>query len=150
MTARKKVESAADNTTGHVWDGDLRGNEQPHAPLVDVACLSLTSIFRAWLLGDFIQDWVTMVASSAGLQRAQHDRPRSTRPTRRLEPIYAQIAEHEAGGYWQATPRRWQSVSVCTCNNCAQCHASDARGSKGFPNLTDGDWLHGGTPEIIP
>ena len=34
-------------------------------------------------------------------------------------------------------------------NNCAQCHASDARGSKGFPNLTDGDWLHGGTPEKI-
>jgi cytochrome c oxidase cbb3-type subunit 3 len=34
-------------------------------------------------------------------------------------------------------------------NNCAQCHASDARGSKGFPNLTDGDWLHGGSPEKI-
>ncbi len=34
-------------------------------------------------------------------------------------------------------------------NNCAQCHGSDARGSKGFPNLTDGDWLHGGTPEKI-
>ncbi|MBY0409133.1 MAG: c-type cytochrome, partial [Burkholderiaceae bacterium] len=34
-------------------------------------------------------------------------------------------------------------------NNCAQCHGSDARGSKGFPNLTDGDWLHGGTPSII-
>lgn len=34
-------------------------------------------------------------------------------------------------------------------NNCAQCHASDARGNKGFPNLTDNDWLHGGTPEKI-
>jgi cytochrome c oxidase cbb3-type subunit 3 len=34
-------------------------------------------------------------------------------------------------------------------NNCAQCHASDARGNKGFPNLTDGDWLHGGTLEKI-
>ena len=34
-------------------------------------------------------------------------------------------------------------------NNCAQCHGSDARGSKGFPNLTDGDWLHGGSPEKI-
>ncbi|ABI39082.1 Cytochrome c oxidase subunit III [Shewanella putrefaciens] len=28
--------------------------------------------------------------------------------------------------------------------NCAQCHGSDARGSKGFPNLTDSDWLYGG------
>jgi cytochrome c oxidase cbb3-type subunit 3 len=34
-------------------------------------------------------------------------------------------------------------------NNCAQCHGSDARGFKGFPNLTDGDWLHGGTPQKI-
>lgn len=28
--------------------------------------------------------------------------------------------------------------------NCSQCHGSDARGSKGFPNLTDNDWLYGG------
>ncbi|MGI2169998.1 cytochrome-c oxidase, cbb3-type subunit III [Shewanella sp. MF05960] len=28
--------------------------------------------------------------------------------------------------------------------NCAQCHGSDARGGKGFPNLTDSDWLYGG------
>ncbi|ARN74746.1 cytochrome-c oxidase, cbb3-type subunit III [Oceanicoccus sagamiensis] len=34
-------------------------------------------------------------------------------------------------------------------NNCAQCHGSDARGSYGFPNLTDGDWLYGGSPEQI-
>jgi cytochrome c oxidase cbb3-type subunit 3 len=34
-------------------------------------------------------------------------------------------------------------------NNCAQCHGSDARGSKGFPNLADADWLYGGTPDLI-
>lgn len=28
--------------------------------------------------------------------------------------------------------------------NCAQCHGSDARGTTGFPNLTDNDWLYGG------
>jgi cytochrome c oxidase cbb3-type subunit III len=33
--------------------------------------------------------------------------------------------------------------------NCSQCHGSDARGQKGFPNLTDHDWLYGGTPEKI-
>jgi cytochrome c oxidase cbb3-type subunit 3 len=32
---------------------------------------------------------------------------------------------------------------------CAQCHGSDAHGSKGFPNLSDHDWLYGGTPDII-
>ncbi|WP_298440113.1 cytochrome-c oxidase, cbb3-type subunit III [uncultured Ferrimonas sp.] len=33
--------------------------------------------------------------------------------------------------------------------NCALCHGSDAKGSKGFPNLTDADWLYGGTPATI-
>tara|TARA_R110000737_G_scaffold221796_1_gene237167 strand:- start:12482 stop:13372 length:891 start_codon:yes stop_codon:yes gene_type:complete len=33
--------------------------------------------------------------------------------------------------------------------NCSQCHGSDARGTTGFPNLTDNDWLYGGSPEMI-
>ena len=32
---------------------------------------------------------------------------------------------------------------------CIQCHGSDAKGSKGFPNLTDSDWLWGGDPATI-
>jgi cytochrome c oxidase cbb3-type subunit 3 len=32
---------------------------------------------------------------------------------------------------------------------CAQCHGSDAKGAKGFPNLVDSDWLFGGTPDQI-
>lgn len=34
-------------------------------------------------------------------------------------------------------------------NNCAQCHGSDAKGAYGFPNLTDDDWIWGGSPEAI-
>ncbi|MDP2226639.1 MAG: cytochrome-c oxidase, cbb3-type subunit III, partial [Moraxellaceae bacterium] len=34
-------------------------------------------------------------------------------------------------------------------NNCAACHGTDAHGGRGFPNLTDKDWLWGGTPEAI-
>jgi cytochrome c oxidase cbb3-type subunit 3 len=34
-------------------------------------------------------------------------------------------------------------------NNCAQCHGSDARGSRSFPNLADGDWLYGGDATAI-
>jgi cytochrome c oxidase cbb3-type subunit 3 len=32
---------------------------------------------------------------------------------------------------------------------CMQCHGADARGAKGFPNLTDGDWQWGGEPDQI-
>lgn len=34
-------------------------------------------------------------------------------------------------------------------NNCAACHGTDAHGARGFPNLTDSDWLYGGEPERI-
>ena len=32
---------------------------------------------------------------------------------------------------------------------CTQCHGTDMRGSKGFPNLVDNDWLYSGTPDGI-
>jgi cytochrome c oxidase cbb3-type subunit 3 len=33
--------------------------------------------------------------------------------------------------------------------NCSSCHGSDARGAKGFPNLTDQDWLWGGDEQTV-
>jgi len=32
---------------------------------------------------------------------------------------------------------------------CSTCHGSDAKGARGFPNLTDKDWLYGDAPEVI-
>ncbi|XZG68737.1 cytochrome-c oxidase, cbb3-type subunit III [Chitinibacteraceae bacterium HSL-7] len=32
---------------------------------------------------------------------------------------------------------------------CIQCHGVDAKGAKGFPNLTDSDWLYGGASAKI-
>ena len=34
-------------------------------------------------------------------------------------------------------------------DNCSQCHGSDARGGRGYPNLRDGVWQWGGEPEQI-
>jgi cytochrome c oxidase cbb3-type subunit 3 len=34
-------------------------------------------------------------------------------------------------------------------DNCAACHGINAKGSKGFPNLTTAAWLWGGSPEQI-
>ncbi len=33
--------------------------------------------------------------------------------------------------------------------NCSVCHGSSAHGAKGFPNLTDNDWIYGGNPAKI-
>jgi len=34
-------------------------------------------------------------------------------------------------------------------NNCSVCHGVGGVGAYGFPNLTDDDWLYGGSPETI-
>lgn len=34
-------------------------------------------------------------------------------------------------------------------SNCSVCHGTNAKGSLGFPNLTDSDWLYGGNPDQI-
>jgi cytochrome c oxidase cbb3-type subunit 3 len=34
-------------------------------------------------------------------------------------------------------------------NYCSTCHGSTAQGARGFPNLTDDDWLYGGAPQQI-
>ena len=81
--------------------------------------------------------------STAGEYKAEVEKA-----TKELTPLYAQFtakkAEELAGdGTAMAIGER------LFMNNCAQCHGSDARGSKGFPNLADGDWLHGGAPDKI-
>lgn len=46
-------------------------------------------------------------------------------------------------------PKAMKMASRIFANNCAVCHGSDGSGSLGFPNLTDNDWLYGGSPEQI-
>jgi cytochrome c oxidase cbb3-type subunit 3 len=65
-----------------------------------------------------------------------------------VAPLYAKFTAMSA----QDMARDPQAMAIgerLFMNNCAQCHGSDARGSKGFPNLADGDWLWGGAPEQI-
>lgn len=49
----------------------------------------------------------------------------------------------------QANKEAMNTASRLFANNCAMCHGSDAQGSKGFPNLTDEDWLYGDAIENV-
>ena len=145
ITARKKVESTADNTTGHVWDGDLMEMNNP-MPRWWMWLFVITSIFGLGYLAIYLG--LGNYGGQLGWsQRAQYD-TEVNKANKELEPMYARFAsmkpEDMAGDA--------QAMAIgerLFMNNCAQCHGSDARGSKGFPNLSDGDWLHGGTPDKI-
>lgn len=137
--------TADDNTTGHVWDGDLREMNNP-LPRWWAWLFVITIIFAfAYLalypgLGTYKGQlgW-----TSAGQHQTEVDKGNAD-----VAPLYAKFATMKPEDVAK-DPQAMAIGERLFSNNCAQCHGSDARGNKGFPNLTDNDWLGGGTPEII-
>lgn len=144
VASRRKV-MAGDNTTGHVWDEDLRELNNP-LPRWWMWLFVVTIVFAgAYLalypgLGSVAGQlkWSSAGQYEAEVQRAQAD----------LAPLYAKF-KGMAPEALAANPQARAIGERLFVNNCAQCHGSDAHGSIGFPNLTDNDWLWGGTPADI-
>jgi len=68
--------------------------------------------------------------------------------------VFKALAYNSSGAYKDLTliakdPEAVKVGQRLFLQNCAQCHGSDARGSRGFPNLADNDWLYGGEAETI-
>ena len=145
ISGNTKVNAAADNTTGHVWDGDLREMNNP-LPKWWVYLFIITVVFGLVygamypMFGSFKGQlgW-----SSAGQYAAEVKKMEDN-----IAPVYAEFTKKDAAAL-AADPKAMAIGERLFMNYCAQCHGSDARGSKGFPNLADNDWLYGGTPEAI-
>ena len=144
IAARRKV-SAGDNTTGHVWDEDLRELNNP-LPLWWMGLFVATVLFSfAYLV--FYPGLGSAEGSLKWSSTAQHAAEQRD-AAEAVAPLYARFAALPA----EQLAKDAQAMGIgerLFVNNCAMCHGSDARGSKGFPDLTDGDWLHGGTPQKI-
>ncbi|VTU22002.1 cytochrome-c oxidase, cbb3-type subunit III [Variovorax sp. PBL-E5] len=145
LTARKKVVANDDNTTGHVWDEDLREANNP-LPMWWVGLFVITIVFGLAYLAFF--PGLGSFGGRLGWSAAGQYQSEVADADKALAPIYAAFTampvEQIAGD-----PKGMAIGERLFMNNCAQCHGSDARGSKGFPNLTDKDWLYGGTPDKI-
>jgi cytochrome c oxidase cbb3-type subunit III len=145
VTARKQPVPQADNTTGHVWDGDLQEANNP-MPRWWMWLFVITIVFGLLYLvaypglGSYPGElaWTTRGEYASEVERANKE----------LAPLYAQFTAKKTEDL-AGDPNAMAIGERLFMNNCAQCHGSDARGGKGFPNLTDGDWLHGGTPDKI-
>jgi cytochrome c oxidase cbb3-type subunit 3 len=132
-------------TTGHVWDEDLAEWNNP-LPSWWRWLFYITIVFSLLYvvlypgLGIF---GGTLKWSAVGQYEQEQKRAEAT-----FGPIYAKYAGMDVEKV-AADPAAMAIGQNLYLNYCAQCHASDARGSKGFPNLTDGDWLYGGDPKAI-
>jgi len=145
VTSRKKVAARSDNTTGHVWDEDLTEMNNP-LPMWWVGLFILTIVFAAAYLA-FYPGLGTYQGKLGWSQKAEYE-AEVAEANKQLEPLYAQFTARKP----EDLAGDAQAMAVgerLFMNNCAQCHGSDARGSKGFPNLADSDWLHGGSPDKI-
>lgn len=145
FSGKTKAMTANDNTTGHVWDGDLREMNNP-LPRWWVWLFVITVVFS----GIYLAMYPGLGSSPGKLgwsQQGQYE-AEMAKGEKEVAPLYAKFA----GMSTEDMSKDPQAMAIgerVFMNNCAQCHGSDARGSKGFPNLADGDWLHGGTPEKI-
>jgi cytochrome c oxidase cbb3-type subunit 3 len=131
-------------TTGHVWDGDVVEGNNP---------------LPRWWLGLF---WITIVFgvvfsvlypsfgdfSLLGWSQQQQYEDEVAA----AEEVYGEIfAAFAATPLTELAndPAALSAGRNLFVNNCATCHGSDARGARGFPNLTDAEWQWGGEPEQI-
>jgi len=145
VIASKRKVMAGDNTTGHVWDQDLRELNNP-LPRWWMYLFVLTVVFSAVYLAFYPglgTNAGTLKWTSVGQYEAEQEKARQA-----MVPVYAKYASMSAeqlGGDAQAMGIGQRLF----LNNCAQCHGSDGRGSKGFPNLADGDWLGGDSHDYV-
>ena len=145
FSGKAKAMTAHDNTTGHVWDGDLREMNNP-LPRWWVWLFVITIVFALVYLA--LYPGLGSSAGQLGWTQIGEYKKEVDKGNAAVAPLYAKFAAMSP----EDIARDPQAKAIgerLFMNNCSQCHGSDARGSKGFPNLTDGDWLHGGTPEKI-
>ena len=145
MVASKRKVMASDNTTGHVWDEDLRELNNP-LPRWWMWLFIITVVFSVVYLALYpglgstpgVLKW-----TSTGQWQTEQDKAHAA-----MAPVYAQYTAMPAADLAKNAKAMGIGERLFV-NHCAQCHGSDARGSKGFPNLTDGDWLGGTGADYI-
>jgi len=136
-----------DNTTGHVWDGDLRELNNP-LPRWWMWLFIITVVFALGYLvifpglGSFkgIVNWSTTDEHQQDVVQMREQ----------LAPLYAEFAAMPVAALAKE-PRALAIGERVFMNNCSQCHGSDARGGKSYPNLTNANtaWLGERSPEHI-
>ncbi|HEX2492740.1 MAG TPA: cytochrome-c oxidase, cbb3-type subunit III, partial [Steroidobacter sp.] len=131
--------------TGHVWDGDLEEYNNP-LPRWWLGLFIITILFGAGYLtlypglGNFagVRGWtkVNQYEKQAAAARARQEARLAAVKDKSLSELTHDVSA-------MATAKNLFGA------NCAMCHGSDARGARGFPNLTDADWLWGGGEDAV-
>ena len=140
-----KAKFTPGKSMGHVWDETLEEYNNPMPKwwswlFVITVIFSLVYLALYPGLGNFkgLLGW-----TSSGQYQIERERMDAT-----VKPLYDKYSAMDL----QAIAGDKQALEMgkrLYLTYCMQCHGADARGAKGFPNLTDSDWQFGGEPAQI-
>jgi cytochrome c oxidase cbb3-type subunit 3 len=145
MRVQRSKAAERTETTGHVWDGDLAEYNNP-LPRWWMWLFYATIVFGlAYLVlypglgkSPGALGWTSTGAYASEVRDFDA----------KIQPLYAKYLAMDPKDV-AADPDARALGERLFLNYCAQCHGSDAGGSKGFPDLRDRDWLYGGDPQVI-
>jgi cytochrome c oxidase cbb3-type subunit III len=130
---------------GHVWDENIRELNNP-LPMWWLWLFVLTIVWSVFYLiyypgmGNFdgVGGWTQEQQYAEEVAAAEAE----------YGPIFAKYGSTDVAELANDTTALGIGASLFS-NYCAQCHGSGGMGARGFPNLTDDDWLYGGSPAQI-
>ena len=145
LQSARKVAGSQTQTTGHTWDEDLGEYNNP-LPRWWMWLFYITIAFGLAYLA--LYPGLGSYKGLLGWSEVGQYRDEEQRAAAKYGPIYDRFAKQDIVALAK-NPDALAIGQKVFLNNCAQCHASDGGGARGFPNLTDNDWLYGGAPETI-
>ena len=140
-----KAKFTPGKTMGHVWDETLEEYNNPMPKwwswlfvITVIFALVYLSLYPG--LGSFkgMLGW-----TSIGQYKIERERMDAS-----IQPMYDKYQAMDVKAL-AADKQAMETGKRLYLTYCMQCHGADGRGAKGFPNLTDSDWLYGGEPELI-
>jgi cytochrome c oxidase cbb3-type subunit 3 len=150
LWSQSKIKVAADakhqdGTTGHVWDENLTELNTP-MPRWWMIMFYITIIFGLIYLA--LYPGLGSFAGKLGWKSSTEYQDELKKADAEYGPLFNKYLTQDLKTV-AADPQAHAIGERLFVTYCSQCHGSDARGGKGFPNLTDKDWLFGGEPDTI-
>lgn len=145
QTTRKLAPGEKAEVIQKAWDGDLQELNNP-LPRWWLKLFYLTIVFAAIYLA--LYPGLGTYKGYYGWSSHGQLQDEQAAAAKKYGPIFDKFAKQDLKTV-AAIPEARDMGKHLFLTYCSQCHGSDAAGAKGFPNLTDKDWLYGGEAETI-
>ncbi|MDA0261461.1 MAG: cytochrome-c oxidase, cbb3-type subunit III [Proteobacteria bacterium] len=139
-------------TTGHVWDGIKELNTPMPTGVAWIYRLAVLWAFVMWILmpaWPYVTDYTRGVLGYHQRVSVTNQVSAAKQERSEWESKLANFSYSDIKADADLQKLAIAAGSATFANNCGVCHGFDAKGQAKFPNLTDTNWLWGGSIEAI-